>query len=228
MDVSCRHAVYGARRSDTSVGYCAACLKIRLLTITIQTPKHSLLLPRLPLLVQLERYFLSPLFSTFARTHTSTALTGSQHLEEMLKENLIRSSPSTKLDNLYTAGLLYSTQGAARSAAVPTSEQSKQFFQTFKKRLGAESSPAPAKGQSSNSTNAQAEEVMLLQSWNGKLIAEQLGLPGMQLEIERAVEQVEASLEKQRQQRQSQDAPSGAATEKRTVTAQPQSRDTAR
>lgn len=146
----------------------------------------------------------------------------------MLKENLIRASPSIKLDNLYTAGLLYSTPGAARSAAVPTSEQSKQFFQTFKKRLGAESSSTAAKGQSSNSTSAQAEEVMLLQSWNGKLIAEQLGLPGMQLEIERAVEQVEASLEKQRQQRQSQDPLPGATTEKATVVARPQSQDTSR
>jgi len=35
---------------------------------------------------------------------------------------------------------------------------------------------------------------MLLKGWNGKLIAERLGLPGMEVEIERAVEQVEGSL----------------------------------
>lgn len=37
---------------------------------------------------------------------------------------------------------------------------------------------------------------MLLRAWNGKVIAERLGLPGLQVEIERAVEQVEGSIGK--------------------------------
>lgn len=42
------------------------------------------------------------------------------------------------------------------------------------------------------------QEVMLLRGWNGKLIAERLGLPGLEVEIERAVEQVENSIGKPR------------------------------
>ncbi|THW19051.1 hypothetical protein D6D02_05865 [Aureobasidium pullulans] len=38
-------------------------------------------------------------------------------------------------------------------------------------------------------------DVMLLKRWNGKLLAEQFGLPGMELEIERAVEQVQKTIE---------------------------------
>lgn len=37
---------------------------------------------------------------------------------------------------------------------------------------------------------------MLLKGWNGKLIAERLGLPGLEVEIERAVEQVEGQLDR--------------------------------
>lgn len=43
---------------------------------------------------------------------------------------------------------------------------------------------------------AEEEEIMLLKGWNGKLIAERLGLPGLEVEIERAVEQVEGDLQK--------------------------------
>ena len=37
---------------------------------------------------------------------------------------------------------------------------------------------------------------MLLHGWNGKLMAEKLGLPGLEVEIERAVEQVQKRVEK--------------------------------
>ena len=40
------------------------------------------------------------------------------------------------------------------------------------------------------------EEVMLLQGWNGKLIAERFKLPALEIEIERAVEQVQQSIHK--------------------------------
>ena len=40
------------------------------------------------------------------------------------------------------------------------------------------------------------EEVMLLQVWNGKLLAERLKLPELEVEIERAVEQVQDSIQK--------------------------------
>ena len=35
---------------------------------------------------------------------------------------------------------------------------------------------------------------MLIQGWNGKLMAERFKLPGMEVEIERAVEQVESKI----------------------------------
>jgi HD-like signal output (HDOD) protein len=38
---------------------------------------------------------------------------------------------------------------------------------------------------------------MLLQRWNGKLLAEEFKLPDMEVEIERAVEQVERSIKSQ-------------------------------
>ena len=43
-------------------------------------------------------------------------------------------------------------------------------------------------------TNNNTEEIMLLRQWNGKLLAERLGLPELQIEVERAVEQVEESI----------------------------------
>lgn len=43
-------------------------------------------------------------------------------------------------------------------------------------------------------TNGGSEDVMLLQGWNGKLLAERFKLPEMEIEIERAVEQVEQSI----------------------------------
>ena len=39
---------------------------------------------------------------------------------------------------------------------------------------------------------------MMLQKWNGKLIAERFKLPEMEIEIERAVEQVESAIEKEK------------------------------
>ena len=42
---------------------------------------------------------------------------------------------------------------------------------------------------------------MLLRRWNGKLLAERLKLPDMEIEIERAVEQVQAAIEQARKER---------------------------
>lgn len=113
---------------------------------------------------------------------------------------------------------MYSTQGGSHSGAVPTSEQSKQFVASLRKRLATTSVPqsfVETKKQnvevvSPGQLAATDEEVMLLKAWNGKVIAEQLELPGLQLEIERAVEQVEASLARARQHKE--DAASMAST----------------
>lgn len=42
---------------------------------------------------------------------------------------------------------------------------------------------------------------MVLQKWNGKLIAEKFEIPEMEVEIERAVEQVEGLIEAERSQK---------------------------
>ena len=44
-------------------------------------------------------------------------------------------------------------------------------------------------------TKDNSEEVMLLKRWNGKLLAESLQLPELEVEIERAVDQVEQGIE---------------------------------
>lgn len=44
------------------------------------------------------------------------------------------------------------------------------------------------------------QEVMLLQRWNGKLIAERLRLPALEIEIERAVDQVERALKAEQEE----------------------------
>lgn len=78
---------------------------------------------------------------------------------------------------MYTAGLMYPTRNESRDAPVPTQQQSEEIAKVVHKQ-----------------TNNDAEDVMVLQRWNGKLIAEQFELPEMEVEIERAVEQVETAI----------------------------------
>lgn len=84
---------------------------------------------------------------------------------------------SPQLDAMYTAGLLHPTRQASREAARPSTEDVERVTRVVEAQ-----------------TNGDAEEVMLLQKWNGKLLAEAFRLPEMEVEIERAVEQVEGSI----------------------------------
>ncbi|KAF1935044.1 hypothetical protein EJ02DRAFT_460714 [Clathrospora elynae] len=102
------------------------------------------------------------------------ALGGSRHLEFLLKHNLPTSSPSAALDKVYAAGLMYPTRALSRVAPEPTEQQAQEVASVVHQQ-----------------TNNETEDVMVLQRWNGKLIAEQFDLPDMEVEIERAVEQVE-------------------------------------
>ena len=68
-------------------------------------------------------------------------------------------------------------------------------------RQGTRQAPVPTKDETqrvaeliNRQTNNGSEDVMLLQGWNGKLIAERFALPEMEVEVERAVEQVEKSI----------------------------------
>ena len=157
------------------------------------------------------------------------ALSGSKHLSHMLSSGVMQLVPSSTLDSLYTAGLLYPTRAASRHASDPSTDETKAAVEclrqqtsptsstsshspaansnigektsTNKDNPALNSSTAPTKGAKlrpglGKKLNTGEEEVMLLQGWNGKLIAERLQLPGLEVEIERAVEQVQNSIEK--------------------------------
>ncbi|CAI6234286.1 unnamed protein product [Periconia digitata] len=105
------------------------------------------------------------------------ALNGSKTLEFLLAHNLPTPRPSSDLDEVYTAGLMYPTRAISRAAPRPTLTQAQDVARVVQQQ-----------------TKDGADDVMVLQRWNGKLIAEQAKLPDMEIEIERAVEQVQRSL----------------------------------
>lgn len=72
---------------------------------------------------------------------------------------------------------MYPTRQISRAAPRPTKDQAREVARVVEQQ-----------------TNGGSEDVMVLQRWNGKLIAEQFHLPDMEVEIERAVEQVENSI----------------------------------
>jgi len=81
------------------------------------------------------------------------------------------------MDELYAAGLLNPTRQASRDATKPEAKEIDWIV-------------SQVEGQAKDDK----EEVVLLQRWNGKLIAEEFGLSEMEIEIERAVEQVEKAI----------------------------------
>lgn len=87
--------------------------------------------------------------------------------------------PSASLDNLYTAGLLYPSRADSRKGAPPTDAQTEKVVADLKQK-----------------TSGGTNDVLLLHGWNGKLIAESLKLPALEVEVERAVEQVDGALKK--------------------------------
>lgn len=80
----------------------------------------------------------------------------------------------------------------------PSPEQTQQVLEKLRKQIGGpKEDPSPPEQQGERKLEeSQSDEVMLLRQWNGALIAEKLGLPGLQIEVERAVEQVETSIRK--------------------------------
>ena len=95
----------------------------------------------------------------------------------LLEHDCTVSKPSSALDELYAAGLINPTRQGTRSAPVPTNDEAKLVAKLI-----------------DGQTNDGTEDVMLLQGWNGKLIAERFSLPEMEVEVERAVQQVEKSI----------------------------------
>jgi hypothetical protein len=105
------------------------------------------------------------------------ALYGSRLLDHLVTKKLITSSPSSKLDEAYAAGILKPAEEAATATTTGSISS-------------AEVEKAVAEVESRN----EGEETMLLQTWNGRVLAEAYQLPEMEIEIERAVEQVEKAI----------------------------------
>lgn len=82
---------------------------------------------------------------------------------------------------MYTAGLLHPTRAESRAAPRPTTAETAQVARVVEAQ-----------------TKGDREDVMVLQKWKGKLIAERFKLPEMEIEIERAVEQVEEAIEREK------------------------------
>lgn len=78
---------------------------------------------------------------------------------------------------MYASGLIHDSRDALRRAALPSAATTQEVAKIVQSQA-----------------NGDSEHVMLLKRWNGKLLAEKFGLPGMELEIERAVEQVEKGI----------------------------------
>lgn len=112
------------------------------------------------------------------------ALYGGRMLEYLMSKNLVQQTASAQLDAMYTRGLLHPTRQATREAETPSEEE----VERVSREVGEKS-------------RGDEEEVMVLQKWNGKLLAEEFKLPEMEVEIERAVEQVEKSIEEEKKKR---------------------------
>jgi len=110
---------------------------------------------------------------------------GGKFLEHLTRNNLVKHTSSPQLDAMYATGLIHPTRQTSREAEKPSEEEIERVS-----RVVAEQ------------TQGDAEEVMVLQKWNGKLLAEAFGLPEMEVEIERAVEQVEKRIGEERKVRE--------------------------
>jgi hypothetical protein len=109
------------------------------------------------------------------------ALYGGKMLEHLMAGKLVKTTASPTLDAMYAAGLLHPKRQDMRAAEKPAAEEIERVA-----------------GDVQEQTRGDQEEVMVLRKWNGKLLAEEFGLPEMEVEIERAVEQVEKSIEEAR------------------------------
>jgi hypothetical protein len=105
------------------------------------------------------------------------ALYGGKMLSHLMGKKLVKETSSPTLDAMYAAGLLHPTRQASRDAETPSDEE----IERVSKVVGEQ-------------TAGDEAEVMVLQKWNGKLLAEAFDLPEMEVEIERAVEQVEKAI----------------------------------
>jgi hypothetical protein len=91
----------------------------------------------------------------------------------LLDRKLIAPEPSTILDTLYSAGSVRAVPDGSTISAIPV---------------------APSQLLDSNTGDGMPKEVMLLDKSNAPLIAQALELPELEVELERAIWQVESSM----------------------------------
>jgi hypothetical protein len=102
------------------------------------------------------------------------------------KQQLVKAVPEARLDAMYAGGLVHATRQAMRDSKPVLEADVERVSKVVDRQMEADGE----------------EEVMVLKKWNGKLLAEEFGLPEMEVEIERAVEQVEKSIDEAKQRRQ--------------------------
>lgn len=78
---------------------------------------------------------------------------------------------------MYSASLTHSTQADAETAAMPTTQEVSRIAGLVEQR-----------------EKESGKETILLKQWSSRVIAKRFKLPAMEIEIERAVEQVENQL----------------------------------
>jgi hypothetical protein len=98
-------------------------------------------------------------------------------LEHLTKNNLIKAMPSQEMDERYAAGLMHGSHDHARDANPPSREEIEYMASNVEAQ-----------------TEGGKKEVMLLESWNGSLLAESFKLPELDIEVERAVWQAENAI----------------------------------
>jgi len=104
------------------------------------------------------------------------ALSGSKHIEFLLDRKLVTPKPSPILDTLYSAGVM---QAVRDNMLIRTKGPTIKYSSSI------------------NEGSGSGEEVVLLQPWNARLMAKALEVPELEVELERAIWQVEKSLKAQ-------------------------------
>lgn len=107
------------------------------------------------------------------------ALYGGKYLEHLLATNLVQTRPSETLDAMYTSGILSPSEEQSEPAT-PTTEKSQHTVEIAE----------------TSTTADKASETMLMQSGSGELLAEAFELPEMEIEVDRAIVQIEKSIAK--------------------------------
>jgi hypothetical protein len=140
----------------------------------------------------------------------SLALSGSQHLEFLLNNKLLQPVPSTSLQRAYQIRTIVPQQmeelKKINAAGVPEEQRTSQVMKIIED---------PSKTQPIQAQSDTAEEQLLLEKRSGKLVERVLKLPGLSMEIERAVDQIQRLMAKEAQEKEAKQEPTPEEKEKK-------------